>query len=537
MATKTHKEPTDLVNQDWLGADQYYDAQNVEADSDNHLRVEGGEYYLSLDGVDDFLRPTNNVRDAISLSDFSISLLVRRNVLEEHCYVGMRKGGTTPYDSLMVRHNDQYSDIALFNTNGSQIGFNMSSELPLDEWKLLTITYSYSNGELKFYIDDSLDNSGSWESTQSHDINFSGSGTPFDIGRDSNFTRYFDGGLNKVRVYSRVLSAQEVSDLYNNISVSNTNLEAYYALNDGGGNTASDSSGNNEDATIYGGIWQIWSSEGYRITNPLSLDDIKSVESSEIIWSEASFGSLVPIMTDYTQPEGEVTYSTEDTEWGPRYAWKAFNRSASTLDDGWQAASTTGWVQYKFVSQVKVLRYTVQATGSSTHSPGRAPKDWTLEGSNDGTNYDTLDTQSGESFGAYDKKIYTVSTPGIYQYYRFNVTATGDGSDLNVGNIQYYSYDDDYSSFELFGNLTIYTAVTNNNTDLPSSWQEPTNGNSIPNISVGDDLTGKYLWVNSDLKKEDADYGPLLEWFEVQVSTAEEVAAMTASRRMRSRIF
>lgn len=65
--------------------------------------------------------------------------------------------------------------------------------------------------------------------------------------------------------------------------------------------------------------------------------------------------------------------------------------------------------------QVKGAQYTV--TSSSDHT--KAPSGWTLQGSDDGTRWKTLDRRSAESF-AWDRqtRAFTVRSPGTYGKYR-----------------------------------------------------------------------------------------------------------------------
>ncbi|MFJ9539874.1 GH92 family glycosyl hydrolase [Streptomyces sp. NPDC101225] len=64
---------------------------------------------------------------------------------------------------------------------------------------------------------------------------------------------------------------------------------------------------------------------------------------------------------------------------------------------------------------VKGLQYTVTSSGDHT----RAPTGWTLQGSDDGTTWKTLDKRSGESF-RWDRqtRAFTVGAPGTYGKYR-----------------------------------------------------------------------------------------------------------------------
>jgi len=63
--------------------------------------------------------------------------------------------------------------------------------------------------------------------------------------------------------------------------------------------------------------------------------------------------------------------------------------------------------------------------------PARDPRDWQFQGSNDGTNWTTVDTRTGQASwpNRYQTISFTVASPGAYRYYRLNVTANnGDGS-------------------------------------------------------------------------------------------------------------
>jgi len=97
------------------------------------------------------------------------------------------------------------------------------------------------------------------------------------------------------------------------------------------------------------------------------------------------------------------------------------------------------WFQLQFASAQVINEYTFT---SANDSPERDPKDWDLEGSNDGTSWIQLDNRSSETFDSRQQtKSYTFSNNTAYTYYRVNVTANnGDGlfqmSEWRV--IQYY---------------------------------------------------------------------------------------------------
>ncbi len=110
---------------------------------------------------------------------------------------------------------------------------------------------------------------------------------------------------------------------------------------------------------------------------------------------------------------------------GSEGAAKAFDLNSGSK---W-LSSAVSWLQYDFGSGATqtIKRYSVT---SANDVPARDPKDWQFQGSNDGSAWTTLDTQSNQSFATrFEAQTYSISSPGAYRYYRLNVTANGgDGS-------------------------------------------------------------------------------------------------------------
>ena len=75
--------------------------------------------------------------------------------------------------------------------------------------------------------------------------------------------------------------------------------------------------------------------------------------------------------------------------------------------------------------------------------PGRDPRDWQFLGSNDGTNWTVLDTQTDETFvSRYLTKQYLIANSTPYRYYRLNITANnGDAVSLQLSELALMTYD------------------------------------------------------------------------------------------------
>jgi len=111
---------------------------------------------------------------------------------------------------------------------------------------------------------------------------------------------------------------------------------------------------------------------------------------------------------------------------GNEGAAKAFDLNSGSK---W-LCSAVSWLQYDFGSGVTqtIKRYAIT---SGNDVPARDPKDWQLQGSNDGSAWTAVDSRTGQaSFPIRQQTItYDVASPGAYRYYRLNVTANnGDGS-------------------------------------------------------------------------------------------------------------
>lgn len=96
----------------------------------------------------------------------------------------------------------------------------------------------------------------------------------------------------------------------------------------------------------------------------------------------------------------------------------------------WLTFATSGWLRYELTGEVTVKKY---ALTSANDFPDRDPRDFTLQGSADGSTWTTLDTRTGQKFsGRFTSHVYTVATPGAYRYYRLDISANSG----NTGSTQ-----------------------------------------------------------------------------------------------------
>jgi len=148
----------------------------------------------------------------------------------------------------------------------------------------------------------------------------------------------------------------------------------------------------------------------------------------------AALNSVTPVMTSNTAPAFYIasvsTFASASFD-----AWRAFDSDTSSR---WITnAVPTGWIQLFFGTAQTVKTYSI-----TSFIDIRAPKDWTLLGSDTGAfagEEAVLDTQTGIVFGAVETKYFSAN--GSYKYYRLDVTANNGGSNLQVAEVVFYDND------------------------------------------------------------------------------------------------
>lgn len=167
-------------------------------------------------------------------------------------------------------------------------------------------------------------------------------------------------------------------------------------------------------------------SSGPLIEIELSTSNPTPVADTLILFAKADRGvrSMAPFMTDSAAPSGAAS-ANESYVNNP--AWKGF----AAPGNGWGWASNGSapphWLKYQFPSATTISAYSV-APWDYDVFPQRCFKDFTLQGSNDDTNWTTLDTQTGITSWLYGtKKTFTLPAPVTYVYFRIHITANAGG--------------------------------------------------------------------------------------------------------------
>ena len=165
---------------------------------------------------------------------------------------------------------------------------------------------------------------------------------------------------------------------------------------------------------------------------------------------EFSINEALPTTT-YSALNVEPLYTTwtatASSTNGGQIADYAFDNDNGTY---WEATSTSARIGGNWSDGARSLyRYGVYAPGAADSNP----RSWYFQGSDDGSSWTTLDTQAVQLWTGAEEKIYTLSEPASYEYFRLNVINTpGDPVRVYELNLYLTIYDPAYAD----GNLIMY---------------------------------------------------------------------------------
>ncbi|MGG7666957.1 GEVED domain-containing protein [Dyadobacter sp. BHUBP1] len=149
-------------------------------------------------------------------------------------------------------------------------------------------------------------------------------------------------------------------------------------------------------------------------------------------------------MKDATDGLAKSYFFASGDSFGQEYD-RAFNNNNDAGNKWYRGGHNTtaaapNWIGVNFGDQgAKAL--TGYLISTANDFPSRAPRDWTFQGSNDGTTWTDLDTRSGQSF-AYtgQSRVFSFANTSAYMQYRLLITETSDPneSSIQIGELEFY---------------------------------------------------------------------------------------------------
>jgi predicted alpha-1,2-mannosidase len=147
--------------------------------------------------------------------------------------------------------------------------------------------------------------------------------------------------------------------------------------------------------------------------------------------SSITSGNAVPTPLVDKLTGGTITVSGENT---PNEGKGALVDNTSLTK--WLTFANTATVSYQFAGNATaaVTQYTLT---SGDDVPARDPKSWTLQGSNDGTSWTTVDTRTNMDFSdRRQTRAFVFTNTTAYNRYRLNITANHGDADIQLAELE-----------------------------------------------------------------------------------------------------
>ena len=238
---------------------------------------------LSFDGSNDSVYVAKSSSLNIATTGLTVSAWVYRNANQQgFVSVLSRQQGTSYHERFYLGfENGNYR--WLVNTTSGYSDLTVGGAAPLGQW--LHLVGTFDGTDVKLYVNGALQFSSPHSGTLPTDT------SGLTIGANYNDAAHtaqevFNGKIDEVNVYGQALTSQEVATLYQTKSGPIVRL----ALDEGGGTTAADSSGNGNSGTLQNGA--SWTSG--RSGGAVSLD---GVDDTVLISNAAGLTSITNGLT------------------------------------------------------------------------------------------------------------------------------------------------------------------------------------------------------------------------------------------------
>jgi hypothetical protein len=135
------------------------------------------------------------------------------------------------------------------------------------------------------------------------------------------------------------------------------------------------------------------------------------------------------VMTDCAQ--GGVPSASSENPDNNELAQHAFDDDSRSK---WLAQASSAWLRYQLSSECPIRFYTLT---SANDEAARDPKDWVLEGSNDGTNWSKLDERQNENFTyRFQTRVFQLNNDVAFSQYRLSIRANHGGPQTQLSELE-----------------------------------------------------------------------------------------------------
>ncbi len=422
----------------------------------------GGQYSYArnFDGTDDYVTAGTSV---LTTGATTVSMWVKKDTSVLEYFGDLLVGG----GGLILATTA--NNIIYMGFRGSADLSSGNNVIPTGSWTHLI--WVYTGGDKSLDASYALYVNGVSQSFTRGGVNGSAT-TTNKLGNEQNNSGYYDGMIDDVRVYNRVLSADEISQLYTNPGNITTTAVGtiepttsiptataaekaptpvgYWKFDDLSGSTAQDSTSNNLDGTVTGATWQ--TADACKVGSCLMFDgtgDYVQVADNNLldITSELSMSAWINVSKfDGTNGNGIMSKHSSAADTGYAFAISATNKLYIQFGDGggsWPYATAISTGQSLTTSTWYHVAVTRSGTLVKFYINGKLDSQVTVGANDIATNAINLwvgrDVNTGNDTGAF---IGVIDEPKIYNYARSaqqiqtdftSASSNGNGAGATLG--------------------------------------------------------------------------------------------------------
>lgn len=158
-------------------------------------------------------------------------------------------------------------------------------------------------------------------------------------------------------------------------------------------------------------------------------------------FTSADFSEVASVIlpSSYTSDLCSGGTATMDSLFLSYHPANAFDNNISTICSSERNPVGDPWLKYDFHSgnAKRIEKYTLRCTTWTAIAVGTMPKDFLFQGSNNNSDWTTLDSQTGQIFIHGEQKDYTFQNENYYRYYRLIMSANNYSSGfLQIGEME-----------------------------------------------------------------------------------------------------
>ncbi len=144
---------------------------------------------------------------------------------------------------------------------------------------------------------------------------------------------------------------------------------------------------------------------------------------------------------DIVESSDLTTGGTAGTATSTAFFWTPNNAFDDNITNGWRtsAVALPHYLNFEFTTETAVSIFYLRAMDSATYY-ANAPVTFTIRGSYNGTDFDTLITVSGITWTQNEVKRFECANTNAYKHYRINITAVQNSSNVSaIGEVEFMS--------------------------------------------------------------------------------------------------